>query len=180
MQFSRNRKILAGVAAVLVLLGIYNGLVAMPVASALSQDTRNEGLTLVGYRAYGMHPSEITLDLRAIDNKAPIDMFRALFQAADALHEKRFSRVNLARSGKVVFILTGDDFAEMGQAYGAGENPIYLTRTLPEKLYTRDGVRAFDSWEGGLLGVLTQQLNDSNTFAQAWIDGEPPARSSAN
>ncbi len=175
----KTRRLLVGSIAALIFLGVYNGLVTGPVASALSKDARNEGLTLVGYRALGLHPTEITLDLWSLENKAPLDMFRALFQAAGALRGSHFSRVNLARSGHVVFVLSGDDFTEIGQAYEAGENPVYLTRTLPEKLRTKDGVPAFETWTGGILGVLTQQLQDSNAFAQAWVDGAPPQRSAA-
>ena len=74
----------------------------------------------------------------------------------------------------MVFVLSGDDFSALGQAYSQGENPIYLIRTLPQKLQTASGAPAFDTWSSGELGVLGKQLEDSNTFAQAWIEDAPP------
>jgi hypothetical protein len=68
----------------------------------------------------------------------------ALFQAADALHrkERAFEEVLIARNGDAVFVIGGRDFDEIGRAFGAGENPLYLRRTLPAKLRRPDGSRA--------------------------------------
>jgi|GEM_PF-4830820 len=72
-------------AAVLALILLFNLSVSVPVAARLSQDQKNSGVVLVGYRSFGMHPTEITLDLWSLDGeKAPIDLFRSLFQAAGA------------------------------------------------------------------------------------------------
>ena len=43
---------------------------------------------------------------------------------------------------------------------------------LPEQLYLPDGTAAFGSWTGGWLGVLGRQIEDVNTFGQAWMSGE--------
>ncbi|WP_419256041.1 hypothetical protein ACN2C6_19220 (plasmid) [Caulobacter sp. ErkDOM-YI] len=173
LKVLQSHRLIAGLLAALILALVYNGLIAAPVAAGLAKDERNKGLTLVAYRTNGFQPREITLDLWSAEEKAPIDLFRALFQASEALGERKFSQVRLARLGHVVFVLSGEDFSALGQAYGQGENPIYLVRTLPEKLQTVSGAPAFDTWTGGWLGVLGKQMEDSNTFAQAWIDGAP-------
>jgi hypothetical protein len=105
---------------------------------------------------------------------APVDLNRALFQAAEALKGRHFGKVTLSRGAKTVFILPGEDFAELGEEFAAGQNPLYLMRTLPEKLVLPDGRQAFGSWSGGILGVLGEQLEDMNDFAGAWAKGEPP------
>ena len=70
-----------------------------------------------------------------------------------------------------MFIFLGEDFSEIGRLFQAGENPIYLMRTLPERLYRPSGERAFGSRQGGLLGVLAEQMDDLNDFGQAWVLG---------
>jgi len=154
---------------------LFNAFVAAPVASALGHDDRNKGLTLVAYRAYALSPTVLTLDLWSVKEAAPIDLFRALFQAAEALKGKRFDRVNLARGGRTVFVLDGEAFQTLGQEYALGQNPIYLVRTLPEKLRTPSGSPAFETWTGGWLGVLSKQIEESNAFAQAWVEGKTPS-----
>jgi hypothetical protein len=68
-----------------------------------------------------------------------------------------------------VFVIGGRDFDEIGRAFGGGENPLYLLRTLPEKLRRPDGSRAFGEWEGGILGVTTRQLEDVTHAASTWM-----------
>lgn len=149
----------------------WNLSLTIPVAAALSKDPRNEGVALVAYRSYGVLPS-VTLDLWAFDpEKSPADLCRALFQAADQLKSRSFSRVTLARAGKAIFVLKGEDFQELGAEFDGGQNPIYLLRTLPEKLYLPNGKPAFGTWEGGLLGVLTKQMDDLTAFTTGWLLG---------
>ncbi len=167
----RNLLILAAIAFVAVV--IFNLTVWLPVSQALDRDERNTGFAVHAYRAWLLHPAEITIDLVSLEQAAPLDLNRALFQSAAALRNRSFSKVILARKGKPVFVMDGADFQELGQEFEAGQNPIFLIRTLPEKLKTPDGQEAFGSWSGGLLGVLTRQMEDSNAFARSWAAGEP-------
>lgn len=161
-----------GLLAAMLLL--FNLSVAAPVGLALHKDPRNAGVVMMAYRSFGLHPAEITLDLWSIaDDKAPLDLLRSLFQASQALQGRRFSRVVLARSGHAVFVISGEDFASLGGAYSDDENPIYLVRTLPEKLRRPDGTPAFGAWSGGWLGVVTRQLQDVTAFAASWAHGQP-------
>lgn len=154
-------------AGVLCLLA-FNATVFAPVAMALDEDDRNGGFTMVAYRAYGLHPTDITVDLIGVERAAPIDLYRGLFQAAAAFDDRRFGSVTLARQGRAVFRLSGDDFHEIGRAYDLGENPVYMIRTLPEKLLLPDGAPAYGTWTGGVLGVLSAQMEDVNDAAQTW------------
>ena len=157
----------AGFGAVL----IYNLTVWIPAATALSHDDRNKVASVHVYRSWLVHPRDVTVDLIAIDGAATIDLTRALFQTAEALKDREFGQVVLARQGKPVFKMEGAAFTELGQQYAAGQNPVYLIRTLPEQLYRPDGSAAFGTWSGGWLGVLGKQMEDVNVFGEAWANG---------
>lgn len=157
----------AALVVLLVLIG-FNASVFAPVAMELGKDERNEGFAMWVYRSYALHPTDLTIDLVSAERAAPIDLYRGLFQASQALGERKFGTVTLARRGQAIFRLSGDDFAELGRAYEEGENPIYLVRTLPEKLMLPDGSPAYGTWTGGWLGVMGRQLDDVNDAAQTW------------
>ena len=173
LQGKRNRWI-GGVVAVVAAVIVYNLTVWMPASNAIRADSRNSGLGIHVYRTWLVHPRDITVDLASADGVATIDLTRSLFQSAEALKDREFGQVSLARQGKTVFVMKGSDFAELGQEYAAGQNPIYLVRTLPEKIYRPDGSPAFGTWTGGWLGVLGRQMDDVNGFGQAWVSGEAP------
>ncbi|MCY3002542.1 MAG: hypothetical protein NTV21_12140 [Planctomycetota bacterium] len=168
------RLAVAVIAAALAVWGLNYLLVGRPVGRALLSDTRNRGYSLCAHYGYYLNPNVLVLDLRAIDSAAPLDLFRGIFQSAEALHNsgRRFERVALARSGTTVFLMNGEDFSTLGLEFGAGQNPVYLVRTLPEKLLRPDGEAAFGRWQGGLIGVLGEQAEDANDAAQQWASGD--------
>ena len=166
-------------AGIFAAIAAFNLSVWIPVSQALGQDDRNGGFGMHAYRSAFVHPSDITLDLVTIDSIATVDLARGLFQSAEALKDREFGKVTLARGGKTVFVMSGADFKALGLDVAAGENPIYLIRTLPEKLMLADGRPAFGSWSGGWLGVLNKQMEDVNAFGPAWASGEPPVSPSA-
>jgi hypothetical protein len=174
---SRRRSGLWIAAAVLSAIAVFNLSVWAPAASALSKDSRNADAAQVHvYRSWLIHPRDITIDLVSVDTAAPVDLMRALFQVAATMKGRKFGRVTLARQGRPVYQMSGEDFTALGQAYDANENPVYLIRTLPESLKRPDGTEAFGTWTGGWLGVLSRQMEDVNAFAQGWVEGEAPAR----
>jgi hypothetical protein len=149
-------------------LGLDHSVVAKPVASRLAEDSRNAPFSLEA--RYGDDAKTLVLDLREVNSAAPADLWRGLFQSAEALHNKglTFDHIVLKRSGSPVFLMSGADFETLGTEFGSGQNPVYLLRTLPEKLDRPDGTAAFATWEGGLLGVATKQIEDVNTAAREW------------
>lgn len=163
------------VSAALVLLtwGANVLLVGNPVRSALASDFRNSGFSIRAHYAYYVNPSILVLDLRRADEAAPRDLFRGLFQAAEALHVsgRTFTLVILSRSGAPIYHLDGQAFEEAGRSFSAGENPLYLLRTLPEQLRLPNGEPAYGTWTGGLIAVAGKQMEDANDFAQTWALG---------
>jgi predicted small secreted protein len=149
-------------------LGPDHSIVAKPVAARLAEDSRNAVFSLEA--RYGDDSTTLVLDLREVSSAAPADLWRGLFQSAEALHDEglTFDHVILERSGSPVFLMSGEDFGTLGAEFGGGQNPVYLLRTLPEKLDRPDGQAAFATWEGGLIGVATKQMKDVNTAAKEW------------
>jgi hypothetical protein len=161
---------IGALAVIAIVVGIANWFSVMsPLSAAKRSDPRNEGLEVFAYHRYLVLPGEIVFDLRGLSgDKAPLDVDRMLIQFAHELRDREFDRVYLAWKGDVRFVLKGDYFRRLGQEYGL-ENALYTLRTLPENLYTPDGQKAFDTWTGGLLGVLTRQMEDLHEFHVRWF-----------
>lgn len=148
------------------------------VQAAQDDDPRNASFQVDGRYQYYVTPGVLVLDLTTVDSDrmSPVDLWRGLLQiAARAAEENRqYDRVVLARNRTPVFVMQGDDFSELGVERVAGQNPVYQLRTLPENLYRPDGEGAFGQWSGGMIGVLTEQMEDVKEAALAWVRGEPP------
>ncbi len=165
--------LLGGIVLIPVLIWSANFLmIGNPVRNELGTDSRNSAYRLSAHYGYYLDPNTLALDLTDVDSAAPIDLFRGLFQAAKALHTRHFGQVRLERSHKVMFTMSGEDFDSIGSEYDAGQNPVYLIRTLPEKLSLPDGTPAFGHWEGGLIGLLGKQMQDVNDVAGQWARGQ--------
>lgn len=143
------------------------------VAAELSEDYRNDSIHLRVYHRYGVIPDEIVIDLRQIEDSASMaDVDRVLFTVAEALQARDYSHVYLAYRGSSRYMLDGEYFADVGREY-AYQNPVYLVRTLPENVLRLDGRPAFQTWTGGMLGVLNAQLRDHEEFHLHWyLDAE--------
>jgi hypothetical protein len=144
-----------------------------PVRDILDADPRNSGLVIRGTHPGLIGFSTLRLDLREADSAAPVDLWRSVFQVAEAFHEadRRFERVELARSGTVVFRISGDDFQTIGYQFSYGENPVYMLRKLPGMLKRPDGSAAYGEWVGGFLGVALREMEESNDAARIWARG---------
>jgi hypothetical protein len=147
--------------------------VGKPVADAMASDPRNGALRLTARHAYHVNPRVLVLDLKSAESASPADLWRIVFDAAEALHEheRKFDQVILARRGTPVFLLSGSDFESLGNQREYGENPVYMIRKLPSMLHHPDGNAAYGEWEGGLFGVLAREMEDVNSAASRWAEG---------
>jgi hypothetical protein len=141
-----------------------------PVSKALASDPRNRGFELSGHLGNYVNTSTLVLNLKEAKSAAPVDLWRGLFQVAEAFHERnrRFSSVILAREGTAVFTIDGADFAELGSEFSAGQNPIYLIRKLPEKLRTPEGGRAYEPSYSGWIVALGEEMSNVSDAATKW------------
>jgi len=173
----RRRCSLSAVVLLVLVAMVWSGnyfLVRRPVSLVVDADERNGGFSLSARYRFYVDPSTLVLDLRDVTSAASIDLFRGLFQSAAAMAsaERKFDRVVLARNGEPIFMMTGEDFNQLGSEFSAGQNPVFLIRTLPEKLLSPSGESAFGQWEGGLFGVLGKQMEDANEEGRRWAGGQ--------
>ncbi|MCE6958065.1 hypothetical protein LAZ40_03215 [Cereibacter sphaeroides] len=164
---TRVGKTLAGMAlALAALAGVSIVRVTLPALSAVEG---HADVTAIGYYRWGVTPDRIVFDLwKAGPEASAASVLGAFFDFAQEMKDRRFEEVLLAWRGDVRFRLDGDDFREIGVERD-WQNPVYVVRTFPEKLRTPEGRPAFESWSGGLIGVLGAQMDDVNSFADAWF-----------
>lgn len=139
------------------------------VSKALNDDPRNEPIIAWAYFQHGVDAKTLVFDLRVVTlEAASIDGIRVLIQTAKALKDRDFDQVILAYQGRPKFKLDGAYFKTLGVEAGV-QNPVYTMRTLPENVRRLDGTPAFDTWSGGVLGVLGKQIQDLNRFSSQWF-----------
>lgn len=114
-------------------------------------------------------PSVLVIDLRRVDaDAATVDVLRALFQSAQSHKVSRFDQVLLAHRGMPKFALDGAYYTQLGQEFGE-QNPVYTIRTLPQNVRKLDGTPAYETWSGGMPGILNRQMEDVNQFPRDWF-----------
>lgn len=142
-----------------------------PMNKVIEMDNRNSGIEVaVRYDLY-VNIKVIKYDLVDFASKSPADLFRAFLQFAESMQKETFDYVILCSQGNSKFKINGSYFKQLGSEYST-QNPVYTMRTFPEKLMKLDGSRAYGQWEGGVLGVLTKQMEDFNDFVKEWTRSE--------
>ena len=141
----------------------------MGVQNKLGEDSRNSGISVHVYYEWLVNPQSIVIDIWSIEESSTsmADVDRVLLQTAAHLQDREYSKVVLAYNGEHRFLLEGEYFGQLGREYGI-QNSIYTIRTLAENVYKMDGRSAFPTWTGGLLGVLSKQMEDHQKFHEQW------------
>lgn len=138
------------------------------VNAVIQSDPRDSGVAMRLHYDYYLNPTVLVVDMRGLaGEKSMADVFRVLMQLSHELRAQHFRSVKLECLGKEKYLLAWGDFLALGTGLD-GQNPMYLARTFPEKLLRPDGAHAFGTWTGGLLGVLSKQLEDFNQFHRDW------------
>ena len=157
---------------IFVCLAVYFGnlfLIQMPVQKRLKVDSRNDGIKLSIHLKNYVDLKTLTFNIAEITgSKAPADVFRTFLVSSSVLKGTKFNKVELASKGKLKFYISGDYFNTLGNEYG-DQNVVYTIRTFPENTFLPDGTSAYDSWTGGMLGVLSKQMDDFNNLCHAWF-----------
>ena len=139
-----------------------------PVLEDISKDVRNNGIEIGLHFKNYISTKTLVFDLKKIPaDKAIADVFRVLLQTSSVLKDKNFENVELSYNGKSKFMLKGDYFSELGKEY-EDQNPMYTMRTFPEHIYDMNGKTVYTGWDGGVLGVLTNQIEDFKDFNSKW------------
>jgi hypothetical protein len=140
----------------------------LPFNKIIKQDERNKGISVIPHYEYFVNPSVLVYDLRSIaSDKSMMDVFRVLLEYSEQMKTHHFNHVILSVKGTSKFVIKGEFFNTTGMEYGT-QNPMYTIRTFPENLYKINGEQAFQTWEGGMLGVLSKQMEDFSSFHHEW------------
>lgn len=138
------------------------------VEVALAGET---GAKTAVYRRTLLGGDDIVFDVQSVSGEmSMVDMTRMFLKTAEGLKDQKFNRVYLAYQGREKFYLEGAYFQQIGEER-EWQNPVYTIRTLPENVRKLDGSPAFETWTGGLLGVMGGQMEDNNSLhKQWWVD----------
>lgn len=140
--------------------------------SILRSDPRNSGIEVSAHYAMYSNPNVLIYDLKNVsNNNSMADVFRVFLQYAESVQNKKFESIELAFNGVSKFKISGTYFQTIGREY-SHQNPFYTTRTFPENLMRIDGTNAYSKWTGGVLGVVTKQMEDFNDFHKKWYIDE--------
>lgn len=139
-----------------------------PLSEVMNSDHRNYGINLDVHFSYYVQSSILVINMKNISSdNSQADVFRVVLQYSKKLKEHDFDWIEFASRGTTKFVLEGYYFKELGEEFGT-QNVIYTMRTFPEKLLRPDGRKAFDTWSGGLLGVMGKQMEDLTEFHRKW------------
>ena len=142
--------------------------IGRPVGRVIAADPRNGGIRVGAHFGRYVNSETLVIDLRTVTfTNSAADVFRVLLQVSSVLKDVQFERIVLAHRGEAKFILRGEYFHEIGEEYGR-QNPVYTMRTFPAHLYRPDGTSAYSSWAGGLLGIVSRQMEDFTDFHRKW------------
>ena len=142
--------------------------VIKPYDEVYKNDPRNEGVKVSVYYQHYINPNVLVFSVDSIKpSNSMADVFRIFWSYSGKMKTESFDKIELAYKGDVRFYITGKYFQSMGAEHGI-QNPVYVIRTFPENVYTSDGIRAFNVWTGGLIGVAGKQMEDFNEFNRKW------------
>ena len=134
----------------------------------INDDQRNTGIEVSVHYRYYIYTSILIYDLKEVSGtNSRADVFRVFLQYSKEISSKSFKDVLLSYNGSERFSLDGVYFQTLGEEY-TSQNPVYTMRTFCENVRTPEGNKAFSSWSGGWLGVMSKQMEDFNEFHNQW------------
>jgi len=143
-------------------------LATWPALKAKGEDPRNVSVSLFAYYRWGIDPTTLVLDLWNVSASASMaDVDRVLLDTAEAFKDRSFLKVQLAYRGSTRFQFVGSYFKQVGEERHF-QNPVYTIRTMAENFKHSDGSPAFGTWTGGLIGVITRQMEDHQEMHRQW------------
>jgi hypothetical protein len=148
---------------------LYNKMtVQSPLDNVLVADSRNQMVKATAHFDGWIDFDTVVFDLTDVSpSGSRMDVFRCFLQFAQAMKDREFKHVVLAARGKQKFILGGDYFHQLGEEYQS-QNPVYTMRTFAPHLTAMDGSHPFSEYTGGLLGVLTKEMEQFSEFHNQW------------
>jgi len=121
----------------------------------------------VGYTWTG----DLVFDVKTLDRSETrlIDILHLFLQFGSKIANTGASRVTIAAGGREVFWIQKTDLDELSEQYRLGAR-LRAFNHWPERLRKPSGERAYESWSGGSLGVMSGQLGDMTDALRKWVD----------
>jgi len=143
-----------------------------PLQNVLATDPRNQVVKAQAHFDGWIDLNTLVFDVTGVSTTATrMDVFRSFLEYAEAMKDRRFTKVILAARGTGKFKIDGDYFQELGKEYST-QNPMYTIRTFPINLFAMDGTKPFSEYEGGILGVLQKEIEQFTEFSDQWYGKE--------
>ncbi|OEC97867.1 MULTISPECIES: hypothetical protein [unclassified Rhizobium] len=165
----KYRRIVFGLTFAIAAVAVVNFFyVTWPAYAAKAGDPRNKDVAMVAHLRWGIDPTTVVIDLWNVSSTASMaDVDRAMLDIAAALKDRSFTTVQLAYRGITKFQMSGSYFHQLGDERD-WQNPLYTIRTMPSNLLDPNGISAFGTWTGGLLGVMGKQMEDHENMHRKW------------
>jgi hypothetical protein len=171
----RSKKPLLFLALLLLLVGggvgvwLYNNVVAnTPLQRVLASDPRDSVVKEHAKFDGWFDVNTLVFDVDSVSGEATrMDVLRSFLQYAEAMKAHRVRKVILACRGIPKFQMEGSYFQQLGMEFSA-QNPMYTIRTLPINVTAMDGSHPYSEYEGGLLGVLSKEMEQFGDFSDRW------------
>ena len=130
-------------------------------------DPANAGINIEVTRPWIGSGKELSFNVGEPDEERDfnrIDLSRCLFQCAQALSERDFSRIYLCNKGSRLYYIPAEDFKRLGRDYRIDDsmNTLALYTRLPQITRTLNDSIAFPA-NDGVLGSVSD-LSDWNTM----------------
>lgn len=112
----------------------------------------------------------VRLDITDVSASASIaDVVRVTLCFAHGIDDMGYRDLELAAGGQVRYRTSRSSLSPLAQEFKTG-NPVFAFRKWPSILRSTDGSQAFGEWTGGILGVLSKELEDVNSAVRFWIE----------
>lgn len=119
----------------------------------------------VGYTPSG----NLVFDVRSCKGDSRlIDPLHLLMQFGAKIKDISFDYLSIASGDEEVYRLPKSDLDELAHQYDLGAR-IWAFDHWPERLRKPTGESAFESWSGGLLGMIKAQAEDLNQALRTWL-----------
>lgn len=167
----KSIKWLLGIIGLIILFSFLWNLFVLqiPVNRRIKSDSRNSGISIKVHYKYYINPKTLVFNIKEISgSNSAADVFRTFLTTSAELKDKKFGKVELASKGKIKFYIIGEYFNSIGSEYG-DQNVVFTIRTFPKNVYFPSGDLAYSTWTGGLLGVMSKQMDDFNDLCKNWF-----------
>jgi hypothetical protein len=167
------------IVCVVIIWGLNRVFINGPLQRVVQNDPRNHSVQATAHWRWWVDPNVVIFDIQGLTGSASrIDVFRVFSQFAEAMKDRRYSRVILASQGQSKFILDGMYFQELGNQYST-EKPMYIMREFPTWVSTASGNHPFHEPNGGLLVMLADTVQQFTELSNEWYWNDLTSRASA-